>query len=195
MIRYHIYMAEDSTPFDFSSPGADVATPYVDIGPVPAPGVLRVLVRAYDDATGLEESNIDCTVRIEVDAAGHDVSRRPMSPLAIVATPQGTNSVLIKWKHFYVPGMVEPAEFRVYATPGLAVDYAAAPSAVVPYMVGIEDYSVIVPGLIGGTTYSVSVRAALEYADDGDTAAVRVTPRGNPPLNPTGLTATATFME
>jgi hypothetical protein len=194
MIRYHIYMTEDSIPFDLTAPVADVATPYVDVGPVPAPGVLRVLVRAYDDATGLEESNVDCTVRIEVDAAGHDISRRPMSPLAVVATTQGTNSILVKWKYFYVPGMIDPAEFRVYATSGLAVDYAAT-SEVVPYMAGIEDYSVIVPGLIGGTTYSVSVRAALEYADDGNSAAVRVTPRGNPPLNPTGLTATATFME
>jgi hypothetical protein len=186
-------MAVESIPFDLGAPVADVAVPYFDTGPL-APGVTRYLVRAYDDATGLEETNVDCSVRIEIDAAGHDGSRRPLSPMALTATAQGTGAIVVRWKYFYVPGMVVPAEFRVYATTMPAVDYTAW-AVSLPYMAGTEDHSVIVPGLIGGTTYSVAVRAVLEYADDGNTAAILVTPRGRPPLNPTGLVATPTFIE
>src|SRR5580704_3518848 len=92
MSGYHVYASPSpGAPIDFASPIATIpglsTTTWTSGGLLP--GDWRFCVRAYD-ANG-EEQNISCSVEINLDATGADVSNVPLPPtgLRAFATPGG----------------------------------------------------------------------------------------------------------
>jgi hypothetical protein len=194
MIRYHIYTGDnEGGPVDYTRPAGESDTPSFDLA-LAHPGITQVSVRAYDTITGYEESNVDAIV-IKLDAAGRDVSIEPPAPLALTATPKGLDGVTVSWLYLGQPGKPEPEMFNIYMNEGDIINYDIDPVMIVPYSSSAGRYSEDLSGLIGGTTYSIGVRAEIGFAEEDNTVQVQVMAKGSPPLNVTGLAATATFRE
>lgn len=194
MIRYHIYTGDSKGgPVDYSRPVGDSDSPSFDLA-LAHPGVTQVSVRAYDTITGYEDGNVDAIV-IKLDAMGRDVSQEPPAPMALTATAKGLDGVTVSWLYLGQPGKPEPDSFHIYMSQVDEIDYNLDPVMIVPYIPVAGRYTEYIAGLMGGTTYSIGVRAALGFAQEENTIKVQVVAKGSPPLNVTGLAATATFRE
>jgi hypothetical protein len=194
--RYHIYMGDDNDgPVDYTDPVGDSADPWLDVGPRPAPSATNYGIRAYDDATGLEEPNVNVVVRLAIDATGRNVSVVPAPPVGVVAEPVGVSGALVRWVFLPDPARPAPDGFNVYANPGPSVDYAAGPALAVLHVAGARDYRATLAGLTGGVSYSIGVRATIGAAEEQNATRATVIPRGTPPLPVSDLTVTATYRE
>jgi hypothetical protein len=194
MIRSRIYIGDNKGgPVDYTRPVGDTDTPSFDLA-LAHPGITQVSVRNYDTVTGYEESNVDAIV-IRLDAAGRDVSNMPPAPLALTATAKGLDGATVSWLYLGQPGKPEPDSFHIYMNEGDILNYDIDPVLTVPYSPVMGRYTEDLAGLAGGTTYSIGVRAALGFAQEENTAKVQIMAKGSPPLNVTGLVATATFRE
>lgn len=125
-------------------------------------------VRAFDDATGLEESNTDARVRIRVDAAGVLVGDLPNPPVGLTVSPRPGDLVFARWSYAKAGQAAPPTGFRVYLAPG-TVTLPAAPAATVPFSDSgvFNTYSAQVGPITPGVAYQVVVTA---YNAAGETA-------------------------
>jgi hypothetical protein len=190
-VRYRVYgAAAPDGPVDDAAPIADVAGLSWATPPLAA-GANPFLVRAYDDATGLEEQGVGARVDILIDAAGADLTARPGPVAGLAARPTGPGTCRIEWAY---PPAAEAAagvaEFCVWLTAGAAVDFAAAPATTVP-ATWLGRYRVDLAGLTPGATHAVAVRAAGPAGDDGSTFQVLIITPAAAPAPVEGLAAVA----
>jgi len=150
-------------------------------------------VRTYDTVSGLEDANTDCRVRIVVDGSGNDVTNRPNAPIGVTARLLAAGGLRVEWAYSPAGQAGAPTQFKVWATLGGAVNYAAAPNATVAYQAGRLTYSATVPGLTGGSLHSIGVRASNASGDETNATAVQATPDSTAPSAPTGLAGSATY--
>lgn len=192
-IHYAVYVGDDAGgPIDYSDAFATTALLAFPLNPM-APGARRRAgVRAFDTITGLVEANTDAAVLIAVDAAGLDAGGRPSPVSAIVAYAVASGAIRVEWTWARVPGSADPAGFKVWATAGGSVNYAAAPNVTVGSF-GAGPSSADVPGLTPGTSYSIGVRAYNAAGDDGNTLSASATADNAPPDAPDALAITTTW--
>jgi hypothetical protein len=136
-------------------------------------------LRAFDPVTGFEDQSVDAVVRVVIDGAGNDVTRRPAAPVGLTAFALGNGGARVTWtvNRALLPGR-EPTQFKVWLTAGTTVNYAAAPAATVSYGSPIAAAGVWFADLIGlanGTQYAIGVRASNAFGDDPNTVAALVT--------------------
>lgn len=189
-IGYHVYgNGGGGGPVDYATPLATVATLTWSSPPLAAGASWTFAVRAYDTASGLEESNVDARASLALDAALVDVTGRPNAPTGLAARPAAGGSIVATWG--YNPGGQggAPQGFRVYAgTP--TVSYAAA-VAVVPYNADARAFSATIEGLTGGNaTYQISVRAFNAAGEETNATVASATAVTTGPLPVESLTAT-----
>lgn len=192
-IQYHIYKGNASGgPIDYgtvvaTTAGLTYATPALALS-----STTRYAVRSFDTVSSLEEANVDATVRIVVDAGGADVTLRPNAPGQLAIRPILAGGLRVSWTYNSGGQGGAPTSFRVWATAGGSVNYAASPLATVPYVAGILFYSTDLTGLTGGTSYAVGVRATNATGDELNTTFVSAVADTTGPDAVEGLVGTAT---
>ena len=193
-IAYNVY-ANDGLggAVNYAAPIATTAALTYSPGPLPMASDTTFAVRAFDTATGLEESNTEARVRVILDANGQDVTARPNPPNALAVRATSGGGALATWGYNPVGQGGAPAAFLVYLTPGAVPNYAA-PAATVPYFAGTPRFSCALAGLADGVTYAVAVRASNAAATEGNTSAVAlVSGDSTPPSNVDVLAGVATY--
>jgi hypothetical protein len=196
MTKTHIYKGDSNGgPIDYGTPIGDVAGLQFTFPGLPAGSVTRFGVRNYDDATGLEETNIDAVTTVIVDASGANVSDVPGAPSAVSARPAGPTSVTVAWQYLPDPSRPDPMTFNIYMSIGNVVDWTAAPAASVPFVAGARDFRHVATGLQSGTAYAFGVRSARGAALSPPTSSVAMPPIPAPPSNVLDLTGQTTFVE
>jgi hypothetical protein len=157
---------------DYSAPLADVATLTWATPPLTAPGDWTFGIRPYDDATGLEDLTGAAEVRVVIDASGADITARPNAPFHVQARATAAAGLLVEWAYSPVGQGGPPTGFRVWATAGVSVNYAAAPNATVAYTDRTRYFAAPLAGLTAATAYAVGVRAYNAAGAETNTAAV-----------------------
>jgi len=197
-ITYRIYRnAGTGGPVDEATPVATVSATTWASPALVGPGDWTWLVRTYDDVSLLEEKGTQARVRLELNAAGLDITNRPPSPTQLAARATAGGTCRVSWSYPEVRrGGAVPDRFEVWLTAGTTVNYAAAPAGTV----NLAGYGHLPPhfmidlaGLVGGTAYAVGVRAFKGTLDDGGTGSVAVTGATTGPAAVEGLTAVASF--
>ncbi len=143
---------------DYSS--AIAATPRLTYttGMLTPSGTYCFGVRAYDDATGIEESNTQATIRLVLDGRGRDTGKAPNSIHALVARPTAAGGCRIAWAYHPAGQATPPTSFQVYLTAGSIPDLTT-PQTSVAYQAGVLGYTCVLNGLSDAVIYTVSVVA------------------------------------
>lgn len=176
-------------PIDYSTPIGTTSSLTFSPAALALPSDNSFAVRATDGTH--EETNVDARVRIVLDASGNDVTAVPRAVSLLSAIPTAGGSIRVDWVH--APGQgPAPAGYKVWATIGLAVNYAASPNATVGTLGGQARFSATVPGLTA-SPYAVGVRAYNAAGDDGNTNFVIVTPLATGPTDVDSLAGVATM--
>ena len=175
-ISYHVYTNDGrGGAVDYTRPIATVpaasALPaaILAVGPLGRPSDNLFAVRAFDDASGVEEANTDARVRVVLDATGRDVTARPLGVRGLAARWAVGNDVLVTWGYLPAGQGGPPASFAVAATPAdPAVALPPAPS--VPFAPGVAGYGCRLIGLATATDWTISVTAVGPDGLGGPTA-------------------------
>ena len=190
-ILYRIYSNDGAGgPVDYSAPIATTAgLAFNPPGLVPS-GDYRFAIRAFDDATGIEESNTQAVVRVRLDAGGRRIAEPPDPPHALVARPTAGGGCRVDWAYRAAGQAIPPSTFDVYLTPGATADLST-PVATVVYRPGVLGYTVDLTGLGDGVAYTVAV-ASRGAGGRGRSEAVATPIRGDstPPDDVDGLSLT-----
>jgi hypothetical protein len=196
VVRYNIYAGNSQGgPVDYSVRVATVDGLSWQTAPLPVPSRTRFGIRAWDDATGLEEQNIDCVYEIIINDQGVNVSERPPAPIGIQVEARGTDGLLVRWTYLYRPPLPDPDSFVLRVQASGTMDFNLPGVLVAPFVNGQSQYQATIAGLISGASYAVSVRSALGPAEDENATVLNVQTRSAPPKNPTDLMVTATHKE
>ena len=178
-LRYHVYAnAGDAGPINLSTPVYDTAglswttTLY-------RTGVWRFLVRAYDTATMLEESNGD-SITVAIRSDWVDVTNMPAAPtgLSVVAIKGGVLRVV--WAYRSTSVGSRPLGFRIYKGTGGTPNYVT-PAASAAYLGDVGHYQIDLAGLTSGTAYTIGVRAWNQTAEEQNLRTVTATADSTPP--------------
>ncbi len=157
-ISYHVYANDgQGGPVDYSKPVATTSGTSQAIGPLAAPSDNTFAVRAFDEASGIEEANTVARARVVIDAAGRDVSARPNAVIGLAAGPVAGGGCWVSWCYQAKGQGDVPARFLVEATPG-PTPPAAGPPTTVDYLPGVVGYGCTLAGLADGVT-TITVRA------------------------------------
>lgn len=188
MISYNIYSNLGiGDPVDYgtvvaTTSGLAWATP-----PLAANSRWTFAVRAFDVASGLEESNLDARASIVVSAAQADVTGGPNPPTGLTVRATAGGGAYVSWA--YNPGGQggAPTGFKVYAgTP--AVSYAGV-LATVPYVAGSRTFSATLSGLTDSAVYQVAARSYNATATEANADTVTFTADATGPDPVDGLAA------
>lgn len=166
-------------PIDYTTPIGSTSGLSLATGALTFPGDYLFGVRVTEG--GIEEQNVDAVLRLVLDASGADVTGRPNSPGDLTARPSANAGARVSWSYNALNQGGPPQSFRVWATVGGTVNYAASPVATVTYSRGATRYEAAITGLTGGVSYSIGVRAYNAVADDGNTAKVDLVADGTGP--------------
>lgn len=173
--RYHLYRGDDSGgPIDYSTPVGTVTGLTFDTPPLVPGSVVRFGVRAFDDVSGLEETNVDAVVTLTIDAAGADVSGLPSAPTDLQVRQRTGGAVRVSWTYSPMGSGGLPTQFKVWASAGGVVGYDVPPAATVPYSARKLVYSADLSGLSDGETYLIGVRASNDGGDERNTVVVAI---------------------
>jgi hypothetical protein len=184
MIEYKIYantgIGDD---INYSSPIG--TTSLLTFSP-PALGLSedwKFAVRAYDTVSGLEELNIDASVRVVTDPSGADVTGRPNPPTGLAVVAAAGGSARVSWA--YNPGGQGGPPSAFVITVG-GVD-----TLTVPYVSGLTTCSATLTGLADGVSCTIGVRST-NGSGGSATVAAAVTARTTGPAAVEGLAGAAT---
>mgnify|MGYP003532320853 FL=1 len=192
--HYHVYANDHAGgPVDY---GSVVAT--VTVGTTYAAAALSTstdttfAVRAFDSVSGHEEKNVDCRVRIVIDAAGVDVTGRPNAPYGLRARATAGGGATAEWAYNSASQGGAPTGFKVWLTLGDTPNYVASPAATVAYSTGTPYFRATLTGLTDATEYVVAVRAYNAAGNETNTSATSlVVGDSTGPDSVDDLTATA----
>ncbi len=189
-IEYHVYSNTGiGDPINYTSAIATTGLLTWTSSPLAYPGTWRFGVRAFNGYG--EEQNLDCSITLILDAAGHDITNRPVAPTALRAFPTAGGDVRVEWAYNTINPSPVPTGFHVYIGTGGSPSYAA-PVATVPFgaAIGATFVSNIGP-YTSGITYTVGVRAFNGVAEEPNTNTVNVVPNSAGPSAVVDLTGTA----
>lgn len=189
---YNVYANDHAGgPVDYSTLVANVSALTYSPSALTFPSDTTFAVRATDGTH--EESNVDARVRIVLDASGVDITAVPFPVTLITAIPNVGGAIRVDWVHAARLGPT-PSGFRVWATVGSTVNYAASPNATATWIPGLNKFSAIVSGLSGGgTAYSVGVRSFNATGADRGTVSTSVTPLATGPSSVESLSGSPTI--
>lgn len=193
-VAYHVFMNTGiGDPINYGSVVATVTGLTWTSSPLTVPGVYSFGVRAFYVISGLQESNLDCEITVDLNAAGVDISNSPLAPLALRAFPYGTGGVRVEWIAPPVYGPSAPTGFHVYFGTGPAPNYGVVAATVLASAVLVNNNFILdLTGLTGGTLYAIGVRAFNATAEETNTNTVSVTPISTGPLPVQSLIGIAT---
>lgn len=166
-ISYHVYANDgQGGPVDYTRPIATVALdPSAAAGsfltaPLAAPSDNLFAVRAFDDASGVEEANTDARVRVVIDDQGRDVSSRPNPVVGLAARWTVGDVALISWGYSTAGQGGMPTRFDVTASPATAGADAPAPARLsVACLPGVAGYGCRFEGLSCRSDWAIAVVA------------------------------------
>jgi hypothetical protein len=189
MIRAHGYAGPvGGGPVDYRTAVFDVSGRTATVGPV-APGTkVKFAVRNYDTANGIEESNQDVVITLEVDLFDRDVSDRPKAPDFLRIDVQANGYVLATWEYHPSADYAAPSQYNIYTNTGDSVDYSLPIYIESPFMVSLATYRIRFGPFADGVR-SFGIKAARGIAESENATEVAVTIRATPPLPVEGLTA------
>jgi hypothetical protein len=191
-VAYHVYASPAvNDPIDYDTPIDTTSGLTYTTAPLAFPGTWMFGVRAFYSLSMLEERNIDCEVTIILDAMGHDITDRPLPPSALRAFPLAQGAIRVEWTYPPTSGPLTPVGFHVYIEIGV-LSYATPVATVLWESVVANSFVANVPGFIGGTTYTVGVRAYNATAEETNTNTVAVTAIATGPTAVTDLVGIAT---
>jgi hypothetical protein len=151
-------------------------------------------VRAHDSVTVYEEANVSAVVRVLIDASGNDITAIPNAPTRLSARATASGGAHLAWAYNPAGQGASPTGFKVWATIGGTVNYAASPVLTVPYQIGTRSYSADLTGLTGGTAYTIGLRAYNATGIETNTTQVApVTGKTTAPSDVDSLAATMTY--
>lgn len=179
-------------PIDYSTVIASGSSSPITLPALTAPGDYLIGIRAYDTGSSLEEANVDAVVRLRIDSGGVNITALPNVPAKVGAAVVASDTIAVTW-HYASEGQGgAPTGFKVWATSGASVNYAAAPNATVPYTAA-GPYAVKVSGLAAGT-YAIGVRSYNGTGTETNTtstAAATIPSSGPSPVESLAVAATA----
>jgi hypothetical protein len=192
-VAYHVYANTGAgDPINYSSAIDTTSGLTFTTSPLSYPGTWEFGVRAYHVISGLEEQNLDCSVAIVLDAAGNDISNKPMPPIGLRAFAMAAGVVRTEWSYGQASGPTAPQGFHVYIGTGSTPSYST-PVATVSFNAALFGQFVAnLTGLSGGTTYAIGVRAFNATAEEANTSTVTVTADATGPSAVEALTGAAT---
>lgn len=152
---------------NFAGGEVDVSAPYavttslsIAVGPLAFNADAKFLLRVCDTVTSLEEKNTAATTRIILDGSGVDITKRP-APVVFAsarALAGGLAEVVFSFARNAFGG--KPTGFKLWATAGGVVNYAASPNTTVAYEDHLtQAYRATISGLSNGVTYAIGVRS------------------------------------
>lgn len=191
-LTYSIYGNDgDGGPIDYATPLGTTTTTSWATPPLAVPGLHRFGVRVTSMLSGLEESNADATVAIDLDESGIDVTRRPPPVTDLRAYAAAGGVLRVEWSHSLPTGANKPAGFRVYV--GSPAPDFSAPFITIPATAALAGtFRIDLAGLADGVPVAIAVRAYNATSEDGapPTAYITATPDATPPDAVDGLTGT-----
>ncbi|WP_165068402.1 hypothetical protein [Paludisphaera rhizosphaerae] len=192
-IFYRVYSNDGhGGPIDYATPVAEVSDATWTSGPLDAASSYRFGVRVYDSRSGLEESNIDASTALVLDALARDATRTPPAPVGLRAVPLAGGAVRLEWSCPAASAARSPSQFNVYMNPGAIASYAS-PTATTPASNSRNGvYSIELTGLADGVAYAAVVRAANSSGEEPNTAAVQFTADSTAPAPIDALISAAT---
>ena len=191
VVLYRVYSNNGrGGPVDYGNPLATAPGPTFETAPLASPGDHTFAVRAFDPASGLEESNTEARARIVLDAAGVDVTGRPNPPHALAARATAGGGCRVTWAYSPNGQAALPDGYHVYLTPG-NVAARSVPAATVPHSPDRLGQACDLAGMADAQSYVVSVRAFRGSNVDQNVQSVTVVGRANGPVDVDGLTAVA----
>ena len=188
--HYHIYgNAGTGGPIDYGTILATVSGTTWTTPALAAGSSWAWAVRAFDPATGLEESNVDQRAFVVLSGTGGDLTNLPAPPVGLSVTAAAGGALEVAWHAPVSPrDPARPTRFFVYVGTGGTPSYAAAVRTVPAYP-GRSSYRCQLAGLTGGIAYSVGVRAGNAAGVETNTTARTVTADATPPPNVAALAA------
>jgi hypothetical protein len=192
-VKYHVYGNTGvGDPINYSMAIAVVCKLTWTSGALTYPGDWKFGVRAFEQATNLEEQNVDAVVEIVLNAVGADTSLVPPPPLGLSVVALAGGSIRVLWSCPCSDQDRLPSGFHVYLGAGTSPNYSS-PVATVPASGGrLGTFSAVASGLADGIEYSVSVRSFNSVGEEANTSVVTITVDGSPPELVDGLSAVAT---
>jgi hypothetical protein len=197
MLKTNVYRGDGSGgPVDYAAPVAVVSVASYAIDDM-APGESRRYgIRIVDDATGLEESGTAAQILLTRAADGTDASAPPVGPTAIRFLMQKAGLGVVSWSYLKSPIRPDPAEFRVFAGEGDAVDWDADPAAVLDATPIQSSYNVFLSIFTDDLIYSVGVRGFdARGVSDGNTLSKTFRAAVLPPRDVESLSGMPTFRD
>ncbi len=187
---YSIYANDGAGgPIDYLTPIAVTQSLSWASSALTYPGEWKFGVRVSSLASGLEEKNLDASIRLLLNSSGADITNRPPAPVALRAFARANGSIRVEWAYPYPSlGSRRPTGFHVYL--GSPTVSYASPVATIPFT-GLPVHIADIVGLTDGTTYAIGVRAYNATAEESNTASVSVLADATGPTAVVGLTATA----
>jgi hypothetical protein len=155
------------------------------------PNDYTFLVRTYDNVTGYEDNNSDALVRLVLDASGIDVTSLPAPPTNLSASPIIAGGIRVEWSYLPVVGYTLPTSFSVWCQVG-ALSYALTPTTAT-YDPGRIAFSVDIPSLTDGSTYTIGVRATNATGTETNTTTTTAIADATGPLPVASLTGVSTY--
>jgi hypothetical protein len=191
-LEYHVYANTGvGDPINYGSAIATTGLLDWTSGTLTFPGTWRFGVRAFDPVTGYEEENLDCSITLILDAAGRDITNRPLPSTGIRAFATAGGGIRVEWGYNTINPSPIPTGFHVYIGTGGSPNYASVAVTVLFAASVAGTFVANLAGLSNSTTYTVGVRAYNATAEEPNTNTVNVTASSVGPTAVVSLTATA----
>ena len=174
---------------DYGSPIAETSGLEWTSEPLPPGSSFRFGVRTYSPVDDCQDENLDASVALVVDARGRDATGVPRPPVGLRALDQGGGRVRLEWTTGG-PSRFEAAatHFNAYLGRDVVTDFPSPIVVPAPASRG-GVVATELRDLPTGRSFAVIVRAANEFGEDDNVAAVRFTVDLFPPSRVDDLAA------
>jgi hypothetical protein len=190
MTSYRIYgNGGGGGPIDYTTPLATTASLTWTSGVLAAGSRWRFGLRAFDTVSGLEETNVDAVVTLDLNTSQRNITNLPFPPEHLTVDPVAGGAV-VHWSYPFTAAANRPNAFFVFIGSPVP-DYGGDFSSVL-YNRGVVLYRSAITGLTPGVTYQVGVRAFNNAGQEPNTTVASVTIPASAPANVDSLAGTAT---